>query len=172
MKDIKNYISENISGLNEDLMSKAQYLADKICLAYAFIEIYKEMLRGNDEHTIDIMYELSGDVSEFNSLIPKSISRYGQSTTNITCDDWISTVKFLMYKNQSEKDVKDLIVKDDKKDYAYFGTSFSKDALKRILELYKENFDKSGLKKLIADTKKEITDAKREFTEYKKSLKN
>lgn len=170
MKDIINYINESQYN-TEELMREAKYYADSICVSLAFIDVYKLMIEGDDEKTLELMYDISGDVSEYNYSVPKTITKYGQSTTNVTADDWVSEIKYLMFNDKSYDYVKELIVKDKKSDYAYLGTSFSKPALKRILDLYKEHYDKKGFKELISKEKKNITEYKQKFNDFKKSLK-
>lgn len=171
MKDITNYINEAQYN-TEELMREAKYYADLICISLAFIDLYKLMMDDvDDEKILNLMYDISGDVSEYNYSVPKNITKYEQSTTNVTCDDWISKVKYLMFNDKTYDYVKDLIVKDKNSDYTYFGTSFTKKALKRILDLYKEHYDKKGFKELISKEKKNIAEYKQKFNDFKKSLK-
>lgn len=169
MKSLAEYINEKYIDI-EGLISEAKYCADCICVSLAFIDIYKSMIEGDDEKTLDLMYDVSGSVAEYNYSIPKAITKYAQSTTNVTVDDWIESVKTDIFNTQSRKYVEELIIKDDKNDFAYLRTSFSKSALKRILDLYKEHCDNKVLKNLIAREKKTILNYKQKFNDYKKSM--
>lgn len=184
MKNINEYINEaKLTEIQQNQINgAATYAADAICINLGYIDFLNSLFNADKDTTVDLMFDISQSVHQYNDKVPSMFKKYcGGSQTNVTCGDWRAFIVDCLYpedrddyKKQtknSEKIHKE-IIKDVEKPFSALGTSYSKEPLSRIYDMFKEKINKTDLKRIIKELKDEMQSIKVKQKERIDNIKN
>lgn len=179
MKNITTYLIESKVGseINSYLSNQVTYYADTICLSLAFIDFFKLLLNNeSDEIILKHMEDISNFVGDYSSNLPRSMTKYGYSSTNVTVSDWNYLVINCIYPDKkSDKNYEKTITKEiapTNKEFMAFGTTYNIVGLKKILDLFKNaELTASDYKNFIKYENETISNIKKRWAEFVKETK-
>ena len=184
MQNINEYINEArlTSQQIQQIENLEKAASDTICINLAFIDVFTNILKNTKENSVELMFNVSHDVSNYNDKVPPIFKKYsGGSTTNITVGDWNSMVVYYIYPNyrknypkldEIKKELQEQITNGVNNPYSGFGTTYSKKSLEQLYDIIKNKLSDNELKNIIKELKTEISDIKKKYKEEIDIMKN